>query len=265
VDDLQSRAAFAHTLADKAGEVLRRYFRTSIGFDDKDDASPVTIADREAEAVMREALAQAFPEDGILGEEMGAERTDARYVWVLDPIDGTKSFISGKPLFGILIGIATNSEDGAGRPVFGIIDQPVTRERWAGGRGMAATLNGAPQSSKATKPKLASALLYSTSPYMFKGADRDAFERLAARSKHPMFGADCYAYGLVASGFADLVCECDLKPYDWCGPAAVIEAAGGVITDWSGQPLNLASDGRVLAAGNRLLHGEALAVLNGRS
>jgi inositol-phosphate phosphatase/L-galactose 1-phosphate phosphatase/histidinol-phosphatase len=209
--------------------------------------------------VMREALAKSFPDDGILGEEWGASHIDARYVWVLDPIDGTKSFISGKPLFGILIGIAE-----ARRPVFGIIDQPVTHERWAGGRGIQATLNGAAQSSKDTKPKLAQALLYSTSPYMFKGADRDAFERLADKSKHPLFGADCYAYGLVASGFADLVCECDLKPYDWCAPAAVIEAAGGVITDWDGQPLTLAADGRVLAAGNAALHREALAVLQGR-
>jgi inositol-phosphate phosphatase/L-galactose 1-phosphate phosphatase/histidinol-phosphatase len=259
VDDLQSRAAFAHTLADTAGEILRRYFRTSIGFDDKDDSSPVTIADREAEAAMRAEIVRRFPDDGILGEEMGAEHTDARYVWVLDPIDGTKSFISGKPLFGILIGIAEQ-----GRATFGIIDQPVTRERWAGGHGIAATLNGAPQSSKATKRALGSALLYSTSPYMFQGADRDAFERLAAKSKHPLFGADCYAYGLVASGFADLVCECDLKPYDWCAPAAIIEAAGGVITDWSGQPLTLACDGRVLAAGNAALHREALNVLQGR-
>ncbi|MGE5540428.1 MAG: histidinol-phosphatase [Gemmatimonas sp.] len=261
MDDLSSRAAFAHTLADRAGEILRRYFRTPIGFDDKADLSPVTIADREAEAAMREAIAETFPQDGILGEEMGSVRTDAPYVWVLDPVDGTKSFISGKPLFGILIGIATTSGSGAATPAFGIIDQPVTRERWAGGRGIAATLNGAAQTTAASKPSVSSAILYSTTPYMFHGADRDAFERLAARVKHPLFGADCYAYGLVASGFADLVCECDLKPYDWCAPAAIIEAAGGVITDWSGKPLDLNSDGRVLAAGNASLHREALAVL----
>jgi inositol-phosphate phosphatase / L-galactose 1-phosphate phosphatase / histidinol-phosphatase len=258
MDALRDRAAFALTLADRAGDILRRYFRTPIGFDDKADASPVTIADREAEAAMRAALAERFPEDGILGEEMGSERTDARFVWVLDPIDGTKSFISGKPLFGVLIGLAE-----AGRPAFGIIDQPISRERWCGGRGVPTTLNGAPQRA-AVKPAPGDAILYATTPYMFEGADRDAFERLAKHVKHPLFGADCYAYGLLASGYADLVCEASLQPYDYFAPAAVIEGAGGVITDWDGQPLTIRSGGRVLAAGNAALHRAALAILTGR-
>ena len=258
MDSLGSRAEFALTLADAAGDILRRYFRTPIGFDDKADTSPVTIADREAEAAMREAIAKRFPDDGIVGEEMGSERTDARFVWVLDPVDGTKSFISGKPLFGILIGIAEE-----GRPAFGVIDQPVTRERWCGGRGMPTTLNGAPQKTAArTAPK--DAILYATTPYMFEGGDRDAFERLAARVKHPLFGADCYAYGLLASGYADLVCEASLQPYDYFGPTAVIEGAGGIVTDWEGRPLTLRSGGRVLAAGNAALHRAALEILTGR-
>jgi inositol-phosphate phosphatase / L-galactose 1-phosphate phosphatase / histidinol-phosphatase len=255
MDPLRERAAFAPTLADRTGDILRRYFRTPIGFDDKADSSPVTIADREAEAAMREAIAGAFPEDGILGEEMGSERTDARFVWVLDPIDGTKSFISGKPLFGTLIGIAEE-----GHPAFGIIDQPISRERWCGGRGQPTTLSGKPQRASA-KTALGEAILYATTPYMFQGADRDSFERLAGHVKHPLFGADCYAYGLLASGFADIVCEADLKPYDYFGPAAVIENAGGVVTDWEGRPLTIRSDGRVLAAGNAALHRAALDVL----
>jgi inositol-phosphate phosphatase/L-galactose 1-phosphate phosphatase/histidinol-phosphatase len=255
MDALRDRAAFAQTLADRAGDILRRYFRTPIGFDDKADASPVTIADREAEAAMRAAIVERFPEDGILGEEMGSERTDARFVWVLDPVDGTKSFISGKPLFGILIGLAEE-----GRPAFGIIDQPISRERWCGGRGIPTTLNGAPQKT-ATKTAPGDAILYATTPYMFEGTDRNTFERLAKGVKHPLFGADCYAYGLLASGYADLVCEASLQPYDYFAPAAVIEGAGGIITDWDGQPLTIRSGGRVLAAGNAALHRAALAIL----
>jgi inositol-phosphate phosphatase/L-galactose 1-phosphate phosphatase/histidinol-phosphatase len=255
MDPLRERAAFAQTLADRAGDVVRRYFRAPIGFDDKADTSPVTIADREAEAVMRTAIAEAFPDDGILGEEMGSTHTDARFVWVLDPIDGTKSFISGKPLFGTLIGVTDQ-----GRPAIGIIDQAITRERWCAAPGASTTLNGAPQKT-GTRTALSEAILYATTPYMFRGGERDAFERLAARVKHPLFGADCYAYGLLASGYADLVCESDLKPYDFCGPAVVIERAGGIITDWEGRPLSLESGGRVLAAANRELHRAALEVL----
>lgn len=255
---LGSRADFASSLADTAGEILRRYFRTPMGVDDKADASPVTIADRETEAALRKAINARFPEDGIFGEEMGTERTDAQFVWVLDPVDGTKSFISGKPLFGTLIGIAEN-----GTPAFGIIDQPVTRERWCGGRETKTTLNSASQKvSTRTMPD--QAILYATTPYMFQGDDRTAFERLAAKVKHPLFGADCYAYGLLASGHADIVCEADLKPYDFFGPAAVVESAGGIITDWEGKPLTLASGGRVLAAATPALHSAALAILKGR-
>jgi inositol-phosphate phosphatase/L-galactose 1-phosphate phosphatase/histidinol-phosphatase len=257
VTALGSRADFAHSLADTAGEILRRYFRTAISVDDKADTSPVTIADREAEAAMRKAINARFPEDGILGEEMGNERIDAPFVWVLDPVDGTKSIITGKPLFGTLIGIAENSV-----PSFGIIDQPVTRERWCGSREAKATLNGETQ-NVSIKTTLHQAILYATTPYMFQGKDRDAFERLAAKVKHPLFGADCYAYGLLASGHADIVCEADLKPYDYFGPAAVVESAGGVITDWEGKPLTLASNGRVLAAATPALHQAALAILNG--
>ena len=258
MDTLGTRSDFALTLADSAGDILRRYFRTPIGFDDKADASPVTIADREVEAVMRDAITKKFPDDGIFGEEMGSVRTDARFVWVLDPIDGTKSFISGKPLFGTLIGIAEQ-----GRPVFGIIDQPISHERWCGGRETPATLNDKAQKTS-PKTSLKDAILYATTPYMFRGADRVSFENLAADVKHPLFGADCYAYGLLASGFADIVCEADLKPYDFCGPAAVVESAGGVITDWEGQPLTIRSGGRVLAAATPALHRAALAVLAGR-
>jgi len=244
----------AHALADAAGAIARRYFRQPIGVDTKPDRTPVTVADREAEATMRAAIEQRFPDDGILGEEFGAVRADAARVWVLDPIDGTMSFIAGMPLFGILIALV---EDGA--PALGIIDQPISRERWLGAGGQATSRNGVPVRTRACST-IAAAALYATSPDMF-GADEPAFARLKASVKTARFGADCYAYAQLASGFVDLVVEAGLKPYDYCALAPVIAGAGGSITDWCGEALGLGSDGRVIAAGDPVLAAKARAVL----
>jgi inositol-phosphate phosphatase/L-galactose 1-phosphate phosphatase/histidinol-phosphatase len=252
-----ARTALADELADAAGAVIRRYFRRKIAVDDKADASPVTIADREAEQAMRALIEARCPADGIFGEEFGALREGAEWVWVLDPIDGTKSFISGIPLFGTLIALLHR-----GRPVLGIIDQPISRERWRGAAGRPSTHNDEPIEARAC-PELAAASLFATAPDMFRGADADGFARLKARVKLTRHGGDCYAYGLVASGFIDLVVEASLKPYDYCAMVPIIEGAGGVFTDWQGQPLGLASDGRVLAAGDRRMHAAALALLAG--
>jgi inositol-phosphate phosphatase/L-galactose 1-phosphate phosphatase/histidinol-phosphatase len=247
----------AERLADAAGEVLRRHFRAAGEVEDKADMSPVTAADREAEAAMRAILGRHCPEHGILGEEMGAERAEAEYVWVLDPIDGTKSFVTGKPLFGTLIGLAR-----LGRPVLGIIDHPILEERWIGASGIPASFNGAPAKTRSCAG-LAETWGYATSPEMFaEGTEAKSFGRLRGRVKHMLYGADCYAYGLVAAGFADLVCEADLKPYDFCALVPVIEGAGGTITDWRGAPIDLAADGRILAAGDRRVHEAALEMLN---
>jgi inositol-phosphate phosphatase / L-galactose 1-phosphate phosphatase / histidinol-phosphatase len=252
-----ARSALAEALADAAGAVIRPYFRQPIAVDDKSDTSPVTIADREAEQAMRALIAAEFPADGIFGEEFGTVREDAEWVWVLDPIDGTKSFISGIPLFGTLIALLHR-----GRPVLGIIDQPISHERWRGVAGQASTHNGnAIRARQCTD--LAAATLFATAPDMFRGADAEAFARLKARAKLTRHGGDCYAYGLVASGFIDLVVEASLKPYDYCAIVPVVEGAGGAMTDWQGQPLGLASDGRVVAAGDRALHKAALALLAG--
>ena len=247
----------AERMADAAGDVLRRYFRTPVAVEDKDDASPVTLADRESEAAMRAMIAAAFPDHGILGEEYGADRTDAEWVWVLDPLDGTRAFITGKPSFGILIALLHR-----GRPVLGVIDQPILRERWLGVAGRPSTLAGR---AIRTRPcsELARAALYATGPEMFEGADATAFERLRRAVKLTRFGADCYAYGLLAAGFVDLVVEASLKPYDYCALVPVIEGAGGIITDWRGRPLGLDSDGRVAAAGDARLHARTLAALAG--
>lgn len=246
----------AHSLADAAGAVIQGYFRTPVAVDDKADASPVTIADRESEAAMRRLINTQAPDHGIYGEEYGQENTGAEWVWVLDPVDGTKSFITGKPSFGTLIALLHH-----GRPVLGIIDQPITKERWLGVQGLPTTLNGKPIQVRAC-PDLAHAALYATAPEMFVGDDVAAFDRVRSQVKLPRFGADCYAYGLLALGFVDLVVEASLQPYDYCAMGPIIEGAGGIVTDWQGRPLGLKSDGRVVAAGDRRAHAAALAALS---
>jgi inositol-phosphate phosphatase/L-galactose 1-phosphate phosphatase/histidinol-phosphatase len=247
----------AGELADAAGEAIRPHFRTALAIDDKPDRSPVTAADRAAEAAMRRLIEARYPDHGIIGEEFGPVRTAAEFVWVLDPIDGTKSFISGVPLFGTLIALTCRS-----RPLLGIIDQPILRERWVGAVGRATTLNGAPIRCRAC-PGLAAATLFATTPDMFEGAAAAAFSRVAAVAKLVRFGADCYAYGLVAAGFVDLVVEASLNAYDFCAMVAIVEGAGGIASDWQGRPLDLASDGRVVVAGDRRTHAAALARLAG--
>ncbi|MCA1940198.1 MAG: histidinol-phosphatase [Caenispirillum bisanense] len=249
--------ALANRLADTSGAVIRQYFRTPVAVDDKSDASPVTIADRGAEEAIRAVLAEVVPDHGIIGEEFGRANEGAELVWVLDPIDGTKAFISGKPSFGTLIALLKD-----GRPWLGVIDQPITGERWIGAAGHGTTLAG-----KALKTRpctdLAQATLYATAPEMFKGDDWTAFQRLYQSVKLPRYGSDCYAYGLLALGFVDLVCEADLKVYDWAAVVPVIEQAGGIVTDWQGRPLTPDSDGHVLAAGDARLHAAALERLAG--
>jgi inositol-phosphate phosphatase/L-galactose 1-phosphate phosphatase/histidinol-phosphatase len=255
VNELESYIQLASRLADAAGAVIRRYWRTPVAVDDKGDQSPVTIADREAEAAMRQIIGQTCPDHGILGEEHGSQHLDAKYVWVLDPVDGTRAFITGKPSFGTLIALWQD-----GKPLLGVIDQPILKERWLGVRGRPTLLNGQEVRCRPCDA-LDKAALYATGPEMFEGQDAADFERLRKKVKLPRYGADCYAYALLATGFVDLVCEASLKPYDYAAMVPVIEGAGGVCTDWQGRPLTLASEGRVLAAGDARLHGMALKVL----
>jgi inositol-phosphate phosphatase/L-galactose 1-phosphate phosphatase/histidinol-phosphatase len=249
--------SLANQMADTAGGIIRGYFRQKMAIDDKADASPVTIADRESEAAMRQLILAADPSHGILGEEFGPERLGADWVWVLDPIDGTKAFITGKPSFGTLIALLYQ-----GRPLLGIIDQPVLRERWLGVAGQPTRLNGAMVHCRLC-PSLDQAALYATTPDMFKGPDAAAFDRVKRAVKLPRFGADCYAAGLLALGFVDLMIEASLQPYDYLALVPVIEGAGGVISDWQGAALGLGSDGRIVAAGDARAHQAALSLLAG--
>lgn len=256
-DDLGPFLALAERLADAARPIAQRYFRGALPVEDKADMSPVTRADREAESAMRALIAAAFPEHGIYGEEHGVERGDAEYVWVLDPIDGTRSFVTGVPLFGTLIALCHR-----GVPVIGVCDMPALGERWVGARGQATTFNGAPCRARPCRD-LAAAWLFTTTPDMYAGESLAAFERLSAACKDRRFGTDCYAMGLLAAGFVDVVCEADVAPYDYLAHVPIIEGAGGVVTDWEGQPLTLASGDRMLAAGDAGVHAQAVAALRG--
>ncbi|HTQ72449.1 MAG TPA: inositol monophosphatase family protein [Acidocella sp.] len=260
---MQDLIAIADAALDASGVAIRPYFRVGLGADDKSDESPVTAADRKAEEVLRAALAKATPEFGIIGEEFPSHNAGAKYVWVIDPIDGTRAFITGRTSFTTLLGLL---EDGV--PVLGFIDQPITRERWAGGRGVGPLFTGGLGGKPGPRQgvKLAGAEFSATSPEMIAGAGPEAvkrFDRLRQAAKRTYWGGDAYSYGLLALGQIDLIAEHDLKPWDWAALGPVIESAGGVVTDWAGAPLRLGCDGSVLASANAQLHKEALAVLNG--
>ena len=254
-----SLVTVAEAALDAAGAAIRPYFRAGVTADRKSDESPVTVADRLAEQTLRGILTEKFPDFGILGEEFPDHNTSAKYVWVIDPIDGTRAFITGRTSFCTLLGLL---EDGV--PVLGFIDQPVTGERWMGGRDVPASFRGPLGGRIGPKSltRLADAELSSTAPEMFDATGAKRFARLQAACRRVYWGGDAYAYGLLALGQVDVVAECGLKPWDWVALAPVIEAAGGVVTDWSGKKLRLGSDGSVLAAANAALHAAALEALN---
>lgn len=253
--DMSAALGFAQTLADAARPIALEHFRQPLTIDIKADASPVTVADRAIEARLRGLIAERYPDHSVYGEEMGQEIGET-YTWVIDPIDGTKSFVTGIPLFGTLIALAEN-----GRAVLGVIDIPATGERWAGGLGRA-TLNDRPARVSACT-RIEDARLMTTSPDMFEGEERQRFDDLSRRVALRRYGGDCYLYGLLATGHCDVLIERDLKPYDYMATVPVIEAAGGIITDWSGRGLDLASDGRVVAAATPALHASCLEVIAG--
>lgn len=252
MSDMQSFIDLATKLADTARPEIMSRFRTGIAIDAKSDASPVTEADRTAERVMRTLINKTFPDHGILGEEFGSENIDAKYVWVLDPIDGTNSFVTGKPLFGILIALCEN-----GVPIVGVIDTPGVDERWIGAKDQPTTHNGVPVQTRAC-PALDQAWLYATTPEMFHGDDQKAFERISKGVRRTIWGGDCYAYGLLSSGHVDLICEASLGTYDFAALVPVVQGAGGIITDWDGAPVTLTTNGRILAAGDQATHSAAL-------
>ncbi|UTD26339.1 histidinol-phosphatase [Bradyrhizobium sp. WD16] len=251
--------AFLDRLASASGETILPFFRTSLSVDNKNDGrdlDPVTEADRAAEAVMRRLIKANFPQHGIVGEEFGDERPDAEYVWVLDPIDGTKSFISGLPIWGTLIALMHH-----GVPAFGMMHQPYIGERFSGDGG-AASYSGPSGKRKLAVRRcagLAEATIFTTSPRLMNGADRAQFEKVEAETRLSRYGGDCYAYCMLAAGHLDLVVETELKPYDIAALVPIITGAGGIVTTWEGAPAQ--HGGRIVAAGDPRVHEAALKLL----
>jgi len=254
-------AAFVDLLATVSGEAILPFFRTSLGVEDKNlggSFDPVTAADRAAETTMRTLIARNFPEHGIVGEEYGNERAGAEFVWVLDPIDGTKSFISGMPAWGSLIALTRN-----GVPVFGMMHQPFIGERFSGDGG-GARYRGPAGERKLLVRRCASlreAVLFTTSPLLMNAADRAAFGRVESAVRLSRYGGDCYAYCMLAAGHVDLVIETGLKPHDIVALIPIVEGAGGVVTSWEGG--SASAGGRVVAAGDKRVHEAAMKILAG--
>ncbi|PAX07542.1 inositol monophosphatase family protein [Sphingomonas lenta] len=246
----QADLDLAQRLADAAGAAIRPYFRNEHGAEEKEDGSPVTLADRAAEAAMRRLLDAEAPGDGVVGEEYGEKPGVTGRRWVLDPVDGTRSFTAGRPIFGTLIALVHE-----GWPVLGVIDQPIAAERWLGAAGRPTTFNGAPVHTRVC-PELRGAMLATTSPHLFTDADVPHYMALVAAvygtktGQGPIYGGDCYNYGLLASGWLDLVCESGLKLHDFAALAPIVEGAGGRMCDWNGDPLTADAQGHVLAIGD---------------
>jgi len=253
--------AFIGQLATAPGKTILPFFRTSLGVENKNagrDLDPVTEADRAAEAVMRRMIKDSFPKHGIVGEEFGSERADADYVWVLDPIDGTKSFVTGRPLFGTLIALMHR-----GAPVYGMMHQPYIGERFTGDNGAARYEGPSGKRELAVRrcAALAEAVLFTTSPRLMNAADRARFERVESEVRLSRYGGDCYAYCMLAAGHLDLVIETELKPYDVAALIPIVTGAGGIITTWEGAPAQ--SGGRIIAAGDKRIHEAAMKLLQG--
>jgi histidinol-phosphatase len=254
-------SAFVDELATVSGETILPFFRTALSVADKGrpgSFDPVTAADHAAETAMRTLIRRTFPGHGIVGEEFGNERPEAEYVWVLDPIDGTKSFISGMPAWGTLIALLR-----AGEPVFGMMNQPFIRERFSGD-GARSYYRG-PAGTRDLRVRgcatLSESVLFTTSPLLMKEADRAMFGRVEQAVRLSRYGGDCYAYCMLAAGHVDLVIETELKPYDVLPLIPIITGAGGVVTTWEGGAPH--AGGRIIAAGDKRAHAAALELLKG--
>src|ERR1700736_1256657 len=244
--DFPAAMVLAGQLADVAREIAMRHFRTALAVERKGDGSPVTVADRDIEKHMRRMIRAAFPGHAIRGEEFAPEG-DGEFTWVLDPIDGTKSFVTGFPLFGSLIALMR-----ADRPVLGVIEAPALAERWVGCEARPTLFNGR-QVRASTCRAIEQAVVYTTTAETFNKEERQRFESLSARAALRRFGGDCYLYGMLAGGHCDLVIEVQLKPHDFMAVIPIVEGAGGRISDWRGAPLGIGSDGRVVAAATEAL------------
>lgn len=254
--DIDAILEKAVAIVERASRIPMAYFRAPIDLEAKADDSPVTIADRRTEQQIREELAAAFPDDGIFGEEYGTERLDAEAVWIVDPIDGTRSFITGNPLFGMLLGRCV-----AGVPQVGIVRMPALGETFVGAAGTQAKLDGRPIACRSTA-RLSEAMVYVNEAERLNADNPERFARLCKVGHTRRMAYDCYPHALVAAGRIDAVVDCGLEPYDYMPLVALVEAAGGVMCDWKGEVLDLDSDGRVITAATPALRDALLAVID---
>ena len=256
--DLTEALTFAGRLADASGELIRKFFRQPLEWDIKENQSPVTAADKAVEVCVRQMITATYPDHGIIGEEHGAVAPDREYVWVIDPIDGTKQFAAGLQTFGTLIALARN-----GYPIMGLIDQPITGDRWTGAEGMATCFNAHSIQARGCT-RLADAVMSTVGPDYFKGNTASVLTDLNQQTQWTVYGAGCQGYGLLAGGTIDLLIEAGLDPFDYCASVPIVEGAGGVVSDWNGEPLTIHSGDRVLASGDPKLHQQALARIQAR-
>jgi inositol-phosphate phosphatase/L-galactose 1-phosphate phosphatase/histidinol-phosphatase len=252
---------FANHLADLSGEVIRKYYRKPNDEITKDDDSPVTKADRGAEEVIRAAIEKKFPNHGIIGEEFGVKEAKSEFTWVLDPIDGTSSFIIGRPIFGTLIALTSNQKS-----LLGIMDQPITGERWVGIAGEGSFLNGKKISVRSCN-SLANAVMCSSSSFYFQNEDEEILKKISSKTKYQklggiIYGGDCYSYATLASGFVDIVLDPGLKIYDYAATMPIVQAAGGIITNWQGNDPKLESGVKLIACGDKRIHEEIMRIIN---
>jgi myo-inositol-1(or 4)-monophosphatase len=252
-------ASFLDRLATASGDTILPFFRTALAVENKKAGGfdPVTAADRAAENAMRAVIREHFPAHGIVGEEYGSERADAEYVWLLDPIDGTKSFIAGMLAWGTLIGLTR-----FGEPVYGAMHQPFTREHFFGDGGAARYRGpGGPRDLRVRRcERLGDAVMFTTSPLLMNESDRAHFRRVEDAVRLSRYGGDCYAYCMLAAGQIDLIIETELKPHDIAPLIPIIAGAGGVVTTWENRPAQ--TGGRIVAAGDARVHAAALELLN---
>ena len=247
---------FANLLADESSIIITKYFRTKINIDNKEDSSPVTIADQNTELKIRELISSKYPSHGILGEEYEHINTKAEFVWVIDPIDGTKSFIAGHKDFGTLISLLHNNE-----PVLGIINCPAHNERWLGIKDYQTTCNDI-KVNTSSKEKIEDSYLFTSGQFFYEPFLKKGFEKIKEQSKYFRYGGDCYMYGMLASGLIDIVIEDTLKAHDYMALVNIIEGAGGKITDKFGKNVNIESDGSLVASCNPKIPQQLLSIIN---
>ena len=248
--------SFANILADESAKVIMKYFRQTFVTENKDDNTPVTIADKNSELKIRELINNAYPSHGILAEEFDDTKLNSDYLWVIDPIDGTRSFIAGHKDFGTLIALLYNK-----KPILGIINCPAHNERWIGVENQITTLNGK-NIKTSSKKSIEECYTITTGLYFEDETFRKGFKNILKKSKYYILGGDCYMYGMLSSGLVDIVVEDTLKTHDYMALVPVIQGAGGVITDKYNNPITLDSDGSVLATANSFIHKQAINTIN---